>query len=78
MGIKKNGKLIDDCLEKLQEGESFFVLRGQDASAPKLITMWLAENNHLFAKSPEKVQEAVSCINRMIEWGNNGYTKKPD
>ncbi len=73
MGIKKDGKLIDNCLEKLHEGESFFVLRAQDFSSPLMILEWLRLNHHLLGTP--KAQEAIECINTMTKWARDGKSK---
>lgn len=51
------------CLQKLKEGEPFFVLRGQDVSSPKVVIHWIAKN---FENVPDdKLREAFECALRM-------------
>lgn len=76
MGIKKDGKLIDSCLDKIKEGESFFVLRGQDITSPVVILEWLQLNQQIL--STEKFDESIACIHRMVEWHKQGKTKSAD
>lgn len=75
MGIKKDGKLIDKCLDKIEEGESFFVLRGQDHSSPEVILEWLKINPQIRGYPSEKFDEAIACIKKMTEWSRKGKTK---
>ena len=59
-------------LEKVKPDEEIFVLRGQDAMAPKLIILWIAENLHA---SDEKLREAFECALRMRKYP---YSKAAD
>lgn len=46
----------DSCLQKAAEDEPIFVLRGQDASAAKVVIHWIAKN--LDTCPDEKLREA--------------------
>lgn len=75
MGTKLNPGEFD-CLEKLQPNEPFFLLRGQDRSAPKCVRDWAARAQAA-GVDPAKVQEAWLVADEMeryaIERG-----KEPD
>jgi hypothetical protein len=55
-------KSLIDFGQRLQDSEEVFPLRGQDASAPKLVMLWIAENLHC---SDEKLRDAFECALRM-------------
>jgi hypothetical protein len=49
-------------LNKVGDHEEIFVLRAQDASAPRSVILWIADNLHA---SDEKLREAFECALRM-------------
>lgn len=58
MGLKGNYPM----LEKVGDAEEIFALRAQDASAPKMVVLWIAENLHC----PDgKLREAFECALKM-------------
>lgn len=56
MGYKKT----DSCLQKAADDEPIFVLRGKDASSPKVVLHWIAEN--LDTCPEEKLREAFEHL----------------
>lgn len=56
--------LSDACLDKLDPGEPFFVLRGKDATAAILVQSWAAGAERVGA-CPEKVAEARATADAM-------------
>lgn len=59
--MKKSDELSNtqSCLSKAGQNEMLFVLRGQDASSPKTVLFWIAEN---FDTCPDaKLREAFEC-----------------
>ena len=65
MGTKTNGKLIDPCLEKIQEGEKFFVLREQDLASPEVIRYWAKKTLENGKPSKQKIQAAYDTAEAM-------------
>jgi hypothetical protein len=63
-----------DCLEKLEPGEPYFVLRGQDLLAPELVESWAIEAE-LNDCPLEKVADARRIANAMRGWRQK---KMPD
>lgn len=55
-------KLDSATLEKAEDHEEIFVLRAQDASAPRSVILWIADNMHA---SEEKLRDAFDCAMRM-------------
>jgi hypothetical protein len=55
----KNNSLT---LKKVGDHEEIFVLRAQDASAPRSVILWIADNLHA---SDEKLRDAFECALRM-------------
>ncbi len=51
-----------ETLAKVGESEEIFTLRAQDATAPKMVVLWIAENLHC---TDEKLTEAFECALRM-------------
>jgi hypothetical protein len=49
-------------LKKSGDHEEIFVLRAQDASAPRSVILWIADNLHA---SDDKLREAFECARRM-------------
>jgi hypothetical protein len=49
-------------LKKAGENEEIFVLRAQDASAPRAVILWIADNLNA---SDEKLRDAFECALRM-------------
>lgn len=68
----KTGKF--DCLEKLADGEPYFVLRAQDELAPELIEAWAVEAE-LNDCPPAKVASARAIAKAMRGWRKR---KMPD
>lgn len=61
------------CFAKAEDDEMLFVLRAQDATAPKVVLHWIAKN---FENTPEdKLREAFECALEMRKHKNR---KKPD
>lgn len=77
MGIKRNGVIQDSCLEKLEEGEPFFVLRGKDITAAATVLYWIDQNPQLLDSKEgyAKVREAFDCAEAMQHFPNR---KKAD
>lgn len=77
MGTRsKPGKY--DCLNKLHPNEPFFVLRGNDKLAPRLIAAWADAAEQMGTPLP-KVQEARQCGQDMLAWQRaQGTAKIPD
>jgi hypothetical protein len=61
-GIKMATKRNSLTLQKTGDNEEIFVLRAQDASAPRSVILWIADNLHA---SDEKLREAFECALRM-------------
>jgi hypothetical protein len=55
-------KLDSRTLQKAGDHEEIFVLRAQDASAPRSVILWIADNLHA---SDEKLRDAFECALRM-------------
>lgn len=55
-------KLTSPALKKAGEQEEIFVLRAQDASAPRSVILWIADNLHA---SDDKLRDAFECALRM-------------
>jgi hypothetical protein len=68
----KNKKF--DCLDKLADGEPYFVLRAQDRLAPELIEAWAVEAE-LNDCPPAKVADARAIAKTMRGWRKR---KMPD
>jgi len=49
-------------LKKVGDHEEIFVLRAQDASAPRSVILWIADNLHA---SDDKLRDAFECALRM-------------
>ena len=49
-------------LKKADDHEEIFVLRAQDASAPRSVILWIADNMNA---SEEKLRDAFECAMRM-------------
>jgi hypothetical protein len=49
-------------LKKSGDHEEIFVLRAQDASAPRSVILWIADN---LQASDDKLREAFECALRM-------------
>ena len=63
MGNKRDG---DKCWDHAHEDEPLFVLRGQDASAPRVVLHWISKN---FDTAPdEKLAEAFEQALAMRDW----------
>ena len=65
------------CLAKAKLDEPLFILRGQDALAPRVIENWA----HLAAAGgcPQaKVDEALDLAGHMRDWQKTNGSKKPD
>lgn len=61
-----------DCLAKLAPNEPFFVLRGQDLSAPYLVDAWVDVNRNKGCP-PEKLAEAQRVADAMRSWPNRKH-----
>ncbi len=57
----------NSCLNKAADDEEIFVLRGQDASAPRTIAWWIMAN--IESAPPAKLKEALGCAVRMRKHG---------
>lgn len=78
MGMRaQDGSLKDACLEKLQLGEPFFVLRGRDLLASWTVRQW-AHNAQQNGTPQSKVDEALACASAMEEWAHRNGGKVPD
>lgn len=51
------------CIQKAGEEEPLFVLRGADISSPRLVLLWMAENEGSI--SDEKMRAAFDCVMEM-------------
>lgn len=64
--MKKKDELAEGakgCLAKAKDDEMLFILRAQDATAPKVVLHWIAKN---FENTPEeKLREAFECALEM-------------
>jgi len=58
MGTKHNSP----TLKKVDDHEEIFVLRAQDASSPRIVILWIADN---LQASDEKLRDAFECALRM-------------
>jgi hypothetical protein len=54
-------------LDKMNEAEPFFILRGQDAFAAHLVSQW-ADMAESAGTSGAKVQNARQCARAMKNW----------
>lgn len=54
-------------LDKMDEAEPYFILRGQDAFAAMLVTQW-AEMAESAGTPPDKVHNARMCARAMKNW----------
>lgn len=54
------------ALQKIKDEEEIFVLRAQDASAGRIIILWIYENWH--HASDAKLKEAFECALRMQKY----------
>jgi hypothetical protein len=63
-----------DCIHKLQPGEPYFVLRGQDATASGVVRRWIeiAQRNKV---NPEKIASALAVAEAMERYP---HSRKPD
>jgi hypothetical protein len=61
-GKKMTTKHNSLTLKKVGDREEIFVLRAQDASAPRSVILWIADNLHA---SDEKLRDAFECALRM-------------
>lgn len=71
---REDGTWESGCLEKLQPGEPFFVLRAQDMLAPFVVRYW-AEVARLEGIPEEKYIEALATADEMEKWP---HRKMPD
>jgi hypothetical protein len=55
-------KLTSLSLKKIGDQEEIFVLRAQDASAPRSVILWIADNLHA---ADDKLRDAFECALRM-------------
>jgi hypothetical protein len=55
-------KEMSSALRKIGNQEEIFVLRAQDASAPRSVIPWIADNLHA---SDDKLRDAFECALRM-------------
>jgi len=62
----------DKTLQKLTEGEPFFVLRAQDVLAPIVISVW-RKLAMLRGISAAKNREAQMCQGQMETWPGRKY-----
>ncbi len=53
------------ALEKIEDAEELFVLRGRDLSAPATICFWITANIENVNCSDAKLREALDCALRM-------------
>lgn len=78
MGYRKDdGSWHDTCLDNLNHGEPFFVLRAQDKIAVTVVRVWAALAS-LFGSPKEWVAEAYAAAEEMEVWGEEHGTKVPD
>ena len=70
--LSKNKKF--DCLDRLADGEPYFVLRAQDQLAPELIEAWAVEAE-LNECPAAKVADARAIAAAMRHWRKR---KMPD
>lgn len=75
MGQKAaDGTFVCRCLDNVQPGEPFFVLRGQDLLAPYIVMMY-ANLMRLLGRPTEKILGAEAVAKMMEAWPNR---KMPD
>ena len=55
-------KMTSSALKKAGDQEEIFVLRAQDASAPRTVMLWIADNLHA---PDDKLRDAFECAMRM-------------
>lgn len=58
--------LRNPCVRKLETGEPFFVLRGQDITAAEFVSAWADENRGTL--DDDKFTEAHGIAGRMRAW----------
>ena len=63
MGTKNNPGQFD-CYANAEPDEPMFVLLGRDKHAPLLVRLW-ADLRRMEGEDPEKVAEAIRCVNLM-------------
>ena len=62
-------KKFDQTMERINEDEPIFILRGQDCLAPMVVEEWC----ELAAKlkvDPKKILDAYQCADAMRKWSN--------
>ncbi len=66
-------------INKLAQGEPYFILRGQDKLAPQLIEAWATtlENTRDFGRSA-KIKDARAIAHEMRAWQERNFSKIPD
>ena len=66
MGTKNNpGKF--DCYKAAESDEPMFILLGRDKYAPLLVRLW-ADLRRIEGEDPEKVADAIRCVDMMDEF----------
>ena len=74
MGYRReDGTWYDSCLEKLHNGEAFFVLRAQDKLAPLVIRTWAVLAWICGRCSWNKIKEAWNTAKVMGNWHHRKY-----
>ncbi len=68
---------IQDPENLIPEDEPVFLLRGQDALAPKLLLNWAA-NLRLVGGDPAMAKLVENQAQAMLEWQKNVKVKNPD
>ncbi len=63
----EDGTWKDSCLDKVKPGEPIFVLRAQDALAPKIVREWAIAALRADV-DPYKINEALDCADEMEKW----------
>jgi len=66
-----------EYLEKIEEDEPVFILRGQDKVAPEAISLWVCKAGMMNAK-PEKLKGAMDVRVQMLDWQAQNLCKVPD
>jgi len=69
MGTKNNPGQFD-CYTNAEPDEPMFVLLGRDKHAPLLVRLW-ADLRRMEGEDPEKVAEAIRCVNLMNTFRQN-------
>lgn len=72
-----------DCYAKLESDEPYFVLRGTDIDAPKIIELWAynyrlrkESSGGLDTRAQAKIKEAIKVAEEMMTWRTQYVERK--